>query len=394
MLRMLAKWSLPLAAFTTALTTAQTTYAQEYDNPTTPGAIPDPSTYQGSINQQQQERAADAAQSQENAAMLQRLDNTYSQYAPARSNGRPPVDWWNQPALPPLKNPLLGSWRMGAYHAPSGQQLSQTLGGPLAALMSLGGDDGSNALGDFLQAGCESILGNGAITFEPTDFKMVNDQGRTEIHRAAYRSRGKDLVVLTPDLGMIQSLFVGFTGHDHAMVAFLNCSLDRMGATHSGATAQNAQGRPGTSVQPANLARPPSGPANAMIKFQVGLNAHGNFTPLPHAAVWVTTHDPQSMAEAAGLTVPPGSSLLDKLASDCRSLDACKTESVAVVHGALGHVMTDANGQAQTPQIPSGRYYVFGASNIQGRPLIWIQPVDLRPGVNVVTLDQTNGRSP
>lgn len=391
MLRHFARSSLHLVALGAALITPAA-FAQE--NPTTPGAIPNPGTYQGSMALQQQEQAADAAQSQQNAAMMQRLDETYSAYAPGRSNGRPPVDWWKQPAVPPSKNPLLGSWRMGTYHGPSSQQLSQTLGAPMAALMSLGGEDGAKGLSDFLEAGCQSILGNGAITFEPNDFKMVNDQGRTEVHRAAYRSRGKDLVVLTPDLGMIQSLFVGFTGHDHALVAFLNCSLDRVGGAHAGTIAETSAGRAGAAVQAANLARPPAGPANAWMQFQVGVTAHGAFTPLPHAPVWVTTKDPRAMAAAAGLTVPAGSSLPDRLASDCRSIDVCKTEMVAVVHGALGRVFTDASGRAQTPQLSAGHYYVVGVSNIQGRPLIWVEPVDLRPGVNVVKLDQTNARSP
>jgi hypothetical protein len=56
--------------------------------------------------------------------------------------------------------------------------------------------------------------------------------------------------------------------------------------------------------------------------------------------------------------------------------------------------MSDANGQAQTPQIPAGNYYILGVSNIQGRPIIWVQPVSVHPGVNVVTLDQKNGRMP
>jgi hypothetical protein len=386
---MFARWCLPLAAFGATLSISPMAHAQE-DNPTTPGAIADPSTYQGSVALQQQERANDAAQSQQNAEMMQRLDDTYRAYAPGRSNAPPPIDWWKQPAVPPSKNPLLGSWRLGAYHAPSTQQLSQTLGAPLAALMSVGGDDGANGLSDFLQAGCESILGNGAITFEPDDFKMVNDQGRTEDHRAAYRARGKDLVVLTPDLGMIQSLFVGFTGHDHAVVAFLNCSLDREGAMR-----QTLPGHPGSGAQLANSRQlPPAGSANATMKFQIGVTAANGFTPLPHAPVWVMSQDPRTTAAAAGLVLPAGSSLVGRLASDCRSLDVCKTEIVAVVHGALGRVMSDANGQAQTPQIPAGNYYILGVSNIQGRPIIWVQPVSVHPGVNVVTLDQKNGRMP
>jgi len=31
---------------------------------------------------------------------------------------------------------------------------------------------------------------------------------------------------------------------------------------------------------------------------------------------------------------------------------------------------------------------------IDGRPIVWAQPVTIHPGVNVVTLDQKNGRTP
>jgi hypothetical protein len=322
--------------------------------------------------------------------MLQRLDDTYRQYAPGRSNAPPPIDWWKQPPVPPSRNALLGNWRLGAYRAPSTQQLSQTLGGPLAGLMAAaGGDDGTNPLSDFLEAGCQSVFGNGAITFEPDDFKMVNDDGRVEVHRAAYRSKGKDLVVLTPDLGMIQSLFVGFAGRDHAVVAFLNCSLDR-----EGVASRSAAAGPGSGAQPASLRLPPAGPANASLKFQVGVHAGGGFTALSHAPVWVMTQEPSALAAAAGLALPPGTSLQSKLASDCRSIDLCKTEIVAVVHGALGRVITDSNGQAQTPQIASGRYSIVGTSMVDGRPIVWVQPVSVHPGVNLLTLDEKNGRSP
>jgi hypothetical protein len=86
--------------------------------------------------------------------------------------------------------------------------------------------------------------------------------------------------------------------------------------------------------------------------------------------------------------------LLDRLASDCRSGPVCQSDIMATVKGALGRVVTDAQGHAQTPPLASGRYYVVGVSNIQGRPLIWAQPVNVRPGVNVLTLDQLNGRQP
>jgi hypothetical protein len=85
---------------------------------------------------------------------------------------------------------------------------------------------------------------------------------------------------------------------------------------------------------------------------------------------------------------------LAKVVSDCRSIPVCQAEVSAMVHGALGRVITDAQGQAHTPQIAAGRYYVVGVSNIQGMPVIWALPVNVQPGTNTVRLDQRNGHSP
>ena len=49
----------------------------QYDNPTTPGAIANPGSYQGSLALQQQEQQSSAQMQQQNAAMQQRLDQTY-----------------------------------------------------------------------------------------------------------------------------------------------------------------------------------------------------------------------------------------------------------------------------------------------------------------------------
>ena len=139
---------------------------------------------------------------------------------------------------------------------------------------------------------------------------------------------------------------------------------------------------------------PPSGPPNAILKFQVGVSAPGSFIPLANAALWMMVQDPQATYMAAGLPLPSGVPLLAKLASDCRSGPVCQREILATIKGAIGRVRTDAQGHAQTPQIAAGRYYVVGVSNIQGRPLIWVQPVNVQAGMNVLTLDQLNGRSP
>lgn len=56
--------------------------AAQDENPTTPGAIPNAGSYQGSIALQQQQQQQEQAQQQQNLQMQQRLDQTYRAYAP------------------------------------------------------------------------------------------------------------------------------------------------------------------------------------------------------------------------------------------------------------------------------------------------------------------------
>src|SRR5579872_5215282 len=93
------------------------------ENPTTPGAIPNPGTYQGSMALQQQEQQQYQQQEQQNRQMQQRLNQNYQQYAPGQNGGQmgggqargaPPVNWWAKPALAPEHNPLLGRWHQVA----------------------------------------------------------------------------------------------------------------------------------------------------------------------------------------------------------------------------------------------------------------------------------------
>ncbi|HEX3888225.1 MAG TPA: hypothetical protein VHW05_12065 [Phenylobacterium sp.] len=371
-------------------------------NPTTPGALPIAGTYQGSMAMQQQSNASYAAQAQQNAAMQSRLNQTYAQYGQGRGGGGggggpPPVDWWRKPALSPAKNPLLGRWRQGAHKDVGADDVA----GPIKDLLIPGtAEVAAKIMNGALGAGCDSVFGKGTVAFEPTALQWVAPDGHEEIlNHVAYRASGADVVVITRDEGALPAMFFGFAGHDHAVVALLNCTLDRLGAPGSAPPARTAQARPVPGAQLANAplppaAPPPSGPPNAILKIQTGVSVPGGFTPLAGARLWLTPQDPQAELAAIGLALPPGAPMLTKIANDCASVPACEREVGAMVRHAIGRVATDAQGHAQSPQIPSGRYYVVGVSNIQGKPVIWSQPVNVQPGVNVVTLDQLNGRSP
>jgi hypothetical protein len=284
----------------------------------------------------------------------------------------------NEPLVPAAQNPLLGRWHS------TGNNLDV---GGIGALGDLAGG--------VMAGNCDAMFGK-VVTFGPTTFEHSTLDGRTEVLKGVeYHGRGSTIAILARGTGN-QPTVLRLSDPDHAVSA-MGCQLqrDRSGEQRSyagQAPASQAGAQRANAPMPSAMA--PSGPANATLKFQVGVSEPGRFTPLANAPVWVMIQDPQDNYAAAGLPLPSGVPLQVKLASDCRSVPVCQGEVGATVKGALGRVITDAQGHAQTPQIPAGRYYVVGVSNIQGKPVIWVQPVDVQPGMNVVTLDQLNGRSP
>jgi hypothetical protein len=137
--------------------------AQEYG--TVPGAIPDPSTYQGSMELQRREQE----QQQQYEQQQQSQPSTQGQpgYGGAPYSGpvaSPAAPWRKLPPLPAAKNPLLGRWH------PNGADASQVVGstdnlgalfGPDFAAMT------KNLAGGILGGGCDSMFGRGVIEFRP-----------------------------------------------------------------------------------------------------------------------------------------------------------------------------------------------------------------------------------
>ena len=325
----------------------------------TPGAIPDPSTYQGSMQLQQQEQQQQQQNEQQNQQMQQRLDQTYQQNAPrsgggaASAGGGAAASWWRLPPLPAAKNPLLGRWRQ----APPGNA------GLIASLLS---------------GSCESIFGKGVVAFEPGKFQWVARDGHEELlNTVSYRSDGRRIAMLTHDAGAIPVLVFSFPSRDRAVVAPFGCAMDRVGSA----------------VQTAATAQRPSGPANSQLKFQVGIATPGYFTPLPRVTFWLTAMKPDDALTRAGVA-RSGGSLGERLVADCRSAANCVRDWQAMTAGAVAELHTDVAGHAQTGSIQAGRYYVVGYTPYQGRRLLWDRPVDVQRGANVVTLDQTNADMP
>ena len=360
--------ALSAAAFTAA--------AQDYPG-STPGQIADPGSYRGSTQLQDQERANDAQMQQQNQQMLQRLDQNYAAYAPngARPGGRagnaPPLK--SKPLLPAAKNPLLGHWVMGPTQ-------SFKLGG-LAAMPGV-----QEMVDTTFGGGCSSVLGKpgGRIVFTPSQLNWVAPDGHEEIlNHVEYRGDAANVIVIPTDADL--PLIFGMNGHDHAVVAFLGCTLSRAGATLA-------------STPPARVQPGPAGPVGqAILNLTVGIQQPTGFSPAPAGTrIAVTRQNPDEQLIKAGFAANAGGAPIDTLFAACNvghggDQGRCSLGVTAMMAGALGVATTDEAGHSQTAALPPGRYYLVGFSPYQGHELVWHLPIDLAAGTNAMTLTPQNG---
>jgi hypothetical protein len=340
-----------------------------------PGDIPDPSSYQGSMELQRREQESDAQVQQQNAEMQQRLDQNYATYAPKGGSvggGGAAARLKEKPLLPPAKNPLLGRWRQ--------------IAGKPADLGLLGLLPGSNeVVNGALGGACQSVFGKGVVAFTPTALNWVAPDGHEEIlNHVEYRSDGANVIVIPTDPDPIAFIF-GFSDRDHVVAAFFGCAMARVTATARPAVA---------TAQPAAATAPATA---AILNLSVGVMVSGKFSPAPAGIkVYVTTQNPDANLVKAGFTSGAGTAPIENLFAACKigqggSQERCSLGMAAMTTGALGAATTDASGHAQTAALKPGRYYLVGFTPYQGHALMWHMPVDLHPGSNAVTLTPQNG---
>ena len=205
----------------------------------TPGKIPDPGTYLGSMQLQQQ---YDRQQQQGREQMQQQQMQRDSQWqgAPqqqqvqqnaAAAQGQAVLRTWRaRPPLPAERNPLLGRWNsQGA--SPAGAR-KQTGGADLARLLGPEMAGMANAmLGGITGGMCDSMLGRGLVEFRPTALVAIGRDGREHLkYHVQYRGGGSRVVVLPQDATTFTHMIIDFDNVDRASVAAVGCVMVRAGA--------------------------------------------------------------------------------------------------------------------------------------------------------------------
>jgi hypothetical protein len=105
----------------------------------------------------------------------------------------------------------------------------------------------------------------------------------------------------------------------------------------------------------------------------------------------VLKEDAQVALIKGGLQSTPDGTVLQNWMRACfNRTPACEKGARALQTYTVGIATTDANGRAQTPTLPAGRYWVLSDTKIGNKRMMWNEPVDLKAGDQSVMLDQRN----
>jgi hypothetical protein len=341
----------------------------------TPGEIPKPWTYEGSMKLQQQEQQRQQPSTLPGQSAPARPGGTYgssggdSAVAAAYENAR--RSWLQRPALPADRNPLLGT----RWVRPASTQGKP--GDPFGNLMTL-------AKGGL----CDLLFGGGMFEFRAGTLVGMepNGSGQQELDRVEYRGDAHHVVVLPRQTVRIMEWDV--EGPERIRWASQNCVLVRAGGA---ASARAAMARPTTtSMEGQATGSGALAGAGSVLSLSIQANPPGSFN-VANRKIWVLKREPRQALIAAGMPDNANGNALQNWIRSCQAhVPTCQQGGQALKPYLLGIATTDANGHAQTPPLPAGRYWVFGDGRIDNRPMLWNQPVDVRDGPASLTLDQRN----
>jgi hypothetical protein len=91
------------------------------------------------------------------------------------------------------------------------------------------------------------------------------------------------------------------------------------------------------------------------------------------------------------VTIPAGVMGQKYVGSICATrTPACQQAMSAINTSAASAVRADASGKGVMPGVPPGAYYLMISTLYNKQSLVWGFKVELKAGVNTITLDQRN----
>jgi hypothetical protein len=339
----------------------------------TPGEIPKPWTYEGSMKLQQQQQ--EQAPSQQPWPQPQASPGGTNRGSPGDGAAAAAAEaarrkWLGRPALPPDRNPLLGS----KWTRPASTQANSA--DPFGQLLAL-------AKGGL----CELLFGGGVFEFRP-DALVGSDArtGETELDRVDYRGDERHVVVVPRTT--IRLMEFDIESPSRINWSSQNCVLVRAGSAVAGAARAQTAALAGNAQPTAAVAARPGGVLSLSVRSASpgSLNVAGR-------TLWVLRKDAQVALIEGGLQSTPDGTALQNWMRACQSrLPACQQGALALKRYTIGVATTDAGGHAQSPPLPAARYWVLSDAKVDRRHMMWNEPVDVRDGPALLTLDQHNAK--
>jgi hypothetical protein len=142
----------------------------------------------------------------------------------------------------------------------------------------------------------------------------------------------------------------------------------------------------------AHLSTPGAPTGNAVLSVLNGVPSQaGTQNPLAGHPYILLRVSFQTAIASSGVSIPSGSSVYKVFGAACslRTPD-CQKMMSTINAAAAAAVRADANGKAAFSGVPPGTYYLMISALYNKQPLFWGQQVNLRAGVNSVTLNPNN----
>jgi hypothetical protein len=331
----------------------------------TPGQIPNPGTYEGSMElqrrqQEQQQSAKPPASSSDTPAPRSAAPGASGTSAQAAY-----ATWEKRPALPADRNPLLGRWTW----QPAGAAKQQN---GMAALF-----DGSMAN----SMGCSILFGDGAVEFRPANIVSIQANRESVIGTVAYRGGGKQVVALQQD-GMRAFLMFNFESPDRISLAGVPCVMNRAGAVHTSAASAVGAGSTGSAVA-------------ASLSLAAVLAPLNTVTPVAGGEFFVLRHSVNTVLTRGGVTPAAGVPPVRAWGMACQGRQpACQSGITALMKDSVATIKTDATGTGKVAALPPGTYFLFGMAKEGQKTMMWDHRVEVKPGANAIRLDPGNAIAP
>jgi hypothetical protein len=265
------------------------------------------------------------------------------------------------------RNPLLGKWTRPASARPNPND-------PFGQLQAL-------AKGGM----CEALFGGGVFEFRPDRLVGMDDRTREqELDRVEYRGDAKHVVVLPKTT--LKLIEFDVDGPDRIHWTGQNCVLVRVAAAPTASVGSAPDKVANAAPAPSTGSRSNTGGA---LSLSVG--AMSSTDNVSGRKLMVLKGDPQVALIKGGLTSTPNGTVLQNWMRACQKREqACVAGAQALNAYSVGFATTDANGHAQTPPLPPGRYWVLSDAKVDNKHLMWNQPVEVKGADASLTLDRRN----